>query len=294
MRPTRNAKRAETKPSPPERPRAEHVLEQHRRKPHDPYWCLRVCEAIKPMDASRVSKVWADALARVIEHDPTWFVSVKSPEAATLGLYTAPLALLARVERQITIRDRSRDCQVKGLLWVRALRFRKPPEVERLRHAADYLRRVAERHRTGSFYEDLCHALEHVDYDELKGLFSALLHGCNIGSATSQLIEQGHVVFVLVAAARAGDWTTYEVYRGRFRDGNDAHRDCEVWSCDGLRELAMDRNEHLAGILKAMTERAANVKFLGGQADTAFVNALIERGRFGDECRAYLEVTRRG
>jgi hypothetical protein len=34
------------------------------------------------------------------------------------------------------------------------------------------------------------------------------------------------------------------------------------------------------------------VKFLGVEDDTAFVEALIECGRFPDECRAYLETVR--
>jgi len=299
MRANRNAKRIKTKAPPPDLPRLEHVLEQHRRRPADPYWCLRVCEAVKPADGQRVAGLWADALARVASYDPKWFISLRSPDVGTLGMYNAPISVLARVERRVSIRDRSRDHHVKGLLWARSLRFRKPPVVERLRHAANHLLRVDERHRTGSFYEHLCHALEHVDYEELKMFFVPLLEAppaelAEGSRAASRVVEQGHLVFALVAAARARDWKTYEAYRGRFRDGDDAHRDCEIWACDGLSELARERDEHLAEILKSMTERAANVKFLGGQNDTAFIEALIERGQYRDECRAYLEATRTG
>jgi hypothetical protein len=240
--------------------------------------------------------LWADALARVASYDPTWFVSLRSPDAGEMGMHNAPLSALARVERRISIRDRSRANHVKGLLWARALRFRKPPVVERLRHAVNLLLRVDERQRTGSFYEHLCHALEHVDYDELKTFFTPLLEvrAADLveGSrAVSRFVEQGRLVFVLAAAAGAEDWKTYETYRGRFRDGDDAHRDCQVWACDGLSELALGRDEHLAAILKSMTERAANVRFLGVKNDATFIEALIERGRFRDECRAYLEAT---
>ena len=296
---SRNVGRINTKAPPLDLPRLEYVFEQHRRRPTDPYWCLRVCEAVKPADGKRVAALWAAALARVVSYDPTWFVSLRLSDIGAMGMHDAPLSVLARVERQISIRDRSRDHHVKGLLWACALRFRKPPVVQRLRHAANHLVRVDERHRLGSFYEHLCHALEHVDYDELKTFFAPLLEvpPAKLGEGTpaaSRLVEQGHLVFVLVAAARVGDWKTYETYRGRFRDGDDAHRDCQIWACDGLSELARERDEHLADILKSMTERAANVMFLGGQNDTAFIEALIQRGRYRDECRAYLEATRTG
>lgn len=298
MRTRRKAEGIKTKAPQRDRPRLEHVLEQHRRRPADPYWCLRVCEAVEPADGKRLAAAWADALARVVSYDPTWFVSLRSPDVGAMGMHGAPMAVLARVERRIFIRDRSRDHQVKGLLWAWALQYRTPPVVDRLRHAANHLLRVDERHRIGSFYNDLCQSLEHVDYDELKTFFAPLLEvqptEPGEGDRVSRFVEQGHLVFILGAAAGAGDWKTYETYRGRFRDGDDAHRDCQVWACDGLSELARERDEHLAKILKAMTERAANVKFLGAQNDAAFVAALLERGRYLDECRAYLEATRTG
>jgi len=299
MKTRRKAGGIKTKAPQRDLPRPEHVLEQHRRRPADPYWCLRVCETVKPADGKRLATVWADALARVVSYDPTWFVSLRSPDVGAMGMLDAPIPVLAWVERRIVIRDRSRDHQVKGLLWAWALRFREPRVVYRLRHAANHLLRVDERHRIGSFYEDLCRALEHVDYDELKNFFAALLEvpPAERGQGdqrASRFVEQGHLVFVLIAAAGAGDWKTYETYRGRFCDGDDAHRDCQIWACDGLSELARERDERLAEILKAMTKRAANVRFLGYQNDTAFVAALIDRGRYLDECREYLEATRTG
>jgi hypothetical protein len=236
-------------------------------------------------------------LARLVSYDPTWFVTCSLSDMGALGILSAPKPDLARVEKLVSIRDSSLADYVVGVLWSSALRFKKPPSTK-MRHAAKLLVRVDERHRSAGYYEHVCHALEHGDYAKLKEFFAPLVAGAPgtmaEGSlAVRSLVAQGHLVFVLVAAARAGDWETYDAYRGRYEDGADANRDCKVWNCDGLRELAHGRDEHLPEILKHLTQRATNVKFLGTKDHTAFVDALIERGRLLDECRAYLAAARR-
>src|SRR6478735_4940129 len=104
--------------------RRDYVLERHRHDPDDPYWCLRVCEEVRPRESAEIEALWATALARV--------------------------------EEQIAIPDPSLASYVKGVLWSIGLRFEKPPPVEHLRHAADLLERVEARHRTGFYYENLC------------------------------------------------------------------------------------------------------------------------------------------
>jgi len=41
-----------------------------------------------------------------------------------------------------------------------------------------------------------------------------------------------------------------------------------------------------------LIKRAANVRFIGVEDDTSFVEALIRGGRLLEQCRAYLEVVR--
>lgn len=285
------------KSSRPESSRREQVLAQHRRRPTDPYWCLRLCEEVRPSDGRNFATLWTNALARVASYDPTWFVGLNSASMGALGVLRVSPAVLTRVEKLLSIRDRSLDHYVKGVLWAQALRYESPPPVDLLRHAADHLLCVEERHRTDHYFEEVCHALEHVDYVRMKAFFGPLLGLSPTGhSQRSQLasafVIQGRLVFVLVASARARDWETYDTYRERYREGDNPHRDCKIASCDGLRELAHGRDEHVADILKYLTERGANVQFLGVKDDTAFVEALIKRGRFRDECRSYLEMTR--
>jgi hypothetical protein len=278
--------------------RLEEVLAHLRRHPNDPYWSLRLCESVRPTarpsDEEDLTERWVAALARVASHDPVWFVTLAGPDAGRLGVHGAPPAALARVEELLSIADPSLDHYVKGVLWAEALRYEKPAAVDGLRHAADHLLQVDERHRTDRYYEDLCHALEPVDYAGARAYFAPLLaaEDDTPHPQVSALVMQGRVAFVLVAAARAADWETYDVHRPRHDAGVDAHRDCRILSCDGLRELALGRNDRLAEILAAMTTRAANVMFLGGKDDTAFVEALVERRLHLEECRAYLLATR--
>jgi hypothetical protein len=281
----------------PEPSRLDQVLAQHRRRPTDTYWCLRLCQEVRPKEGDAVAALWANALARVASHDPAWFVSLSHLAMGELGVLSAPPEVLKRLEKRISIRDKSVSHYAKGVLWSHALRYKTPPPERQLRHAADHLLRVDERHRTDQFYEDLCFVLEPIDYGRTKGFFAPLLMLAPTGlvepsAAGSALVMQSRVVFVLVAAARAGDWETYDAYRERFDEGDNAYRDCKIASCDGLRELAQGRDEHLVAILNFMTKRAANVEFLGGRDDTAFVEALVDRGRLPGECRAYLEATR--
>ena len=278
--------------------RRDYVLERHRHDPSDPYWCLRVCEEVRPGESSESAALWASALARVASHDPTWFISQSDPNLHAIGLVRVPASALARVEAQIAIADPSLASYVKGVLWSIGLRFEKPPPIEYLRHAADLLERVEPRHRTRSYYEHICYALEHVDYDRLKTFFAPLV---GIGPpadrgeiARSDIAtafrEQWNLVFVLVAAGREGDWETFEVFRERYQEGTDPHFDCKVANYDGLYALAHGRSEDLEELLAVLLQRGANVRFLGVRDDTAFVEALIARGLLLDGCRAYLEI----
>ncbi len=277
--------------------RLKHVLTHYRRRPSDPYWCLRLCEEVRPNERKDLAQLWASALARLASYDPTWFVSCSLSDMGALGILSAPKPDLARVEKLVSIRDSSLADYVVGVLWSSALRFKKPPSTK-MRHAANLLVRVDERHRSAGYYEHVCYALEHGDYAKLKEFFAPLVAGALRTRAESSLpvrslVAQGRLVFVLVAAARAGDWETYDAYRERYEDGADPNRDCKIWNCDGLRELAYGRDEHLQEILQHLMQRAANVKFLGTSDHTAFVDALIERGRFLDDCHAYLSAARR-
>ena len=74
--------------------------------------------------------MWAEALARVASHDPTWFVSQPDPNLHALGLMRVPAGALARVEAAIAIADPSLANYVKGVLWSIGLRFEKPPPVD--------------------------------------------------------------------------------------------------------------------------------------------------------------------
>jgi hypothetical protein len=278
--------------------RRDYVLERHRHDPGDPYWCLRVCEEVRPGESSETEVLWASALARVASHDPTWFTSQSDPNLHAIGLVRVPPSALARVEAQIAIADPSLANYVKGLLWSIGLRFEKPPPVEYLRHAADLLERLEPRHRTRSYYEHICYALEHVDYDRLKTFFAPLVgigppadrgEIARNGIATA-FREQWNLVFVLVAAGREGDWETFEVFRERYQEGTDPHFDCKVANYDGLYALAHGRGEDLEELLAVLLQRGANVRFLGVRDDTAFVEALIARGLLLDGCRAYLEM----
>jgi hypothetical protein len=259
--------------------RREFVVLQHRRRPADAYWCLRLCEVIKPTDDKGDTALWTKALARVVSYDPTWFVNLSLSGAGVLGVLQASPPVLVRVEKLISIQDRSLGHYVKGLRWALALRYA-TRSVERLRHAANHLLRVDERHRTDRYYEDVCHALEHVDYDKMKTFFPQLVGLSPTGFAegdprASAIVLRARLVFALVAAARAGDWETYDAYRERYEGGEDPHWDCKIMNNDGLRELARDRDEHLAEILEYLTKRAANVKFMGVEDDTSFVETLI-------------------
>jgi hypothetical protein len=150
-------------------------------------------------------------------------------------------------------------------------------------------------HRTGFYYESLCYALEHVDYDRLKTYFAPLV---GIGppapilrsDIATAFREQWNLVCVLVSAGRAGDWETFEVFRERYQEGTDPHFDCKVANYDGLYALAHGQYDDLAELLDVLNERGANVRFLGVRDDTAYVEALIERGLLTDGCRAYLEM----
>ena len=122
--------------------RRDYVLERHRHDPADPYWCLRVCEEVRPREGGEIEELWAAALARVASHDPTWFTTQADPNLHAIGLVRVPPSALARVEAQIAIPDPSLANYVKGVLWSLGLRFEKPPPVEYLRHAADLLERV--------------------------------------------------------------------------------------------------------------------------------------------------------
>jgi hypothetical protein len=154
---------------------------------------------------------------------------------------------------------------------------------------------VEARHRTGFYYENLCYALEHVDYDRLKTYFAPLLGVAppapvERSDIATAFREQWNLVFVLVAAGRAGDWETFEVFRERYQEGTDPHLDCKVANYDGLYALAHGRDEDLEELLDVLNQRGANVRFLGVRDDTAFVEALISRGLLLDGCRAYLEM----
>ena len=97
-------------------------------------------------------------------------------------------------------------------------------------------------------------------------------------------------MFVLVAAGRAGDWETFEVFRERYQEGTDPHLDCKVANYDGVYALAHGRDEDLEELLDVLIQRGANVRFLGVRDDTAYVEALIVRGLLLVGCRAYLEM----
>jgi len=280
--------------------RRDYVVERHRHDPSDPYWCLRVCEEVRPGESAETEVLWADALARLASYDPTWFVSQSDPNLHAIGLVRVPASALTRVEALITIADPSLANYVQGVLWSIGLRFEKPPPVAYLRHAADLLERVEPRHRTRSYYEHLCYALEYVDYDRLKTFFAPLVGigppapvgrgDIARGDIATAFREQWNLVFVLVAAGRAGDWDTYEVFRERYQEGTDPHFDCKVANYDGLYALAHGRDEDLEELLSVLNQRGANVRFLGVRDDTAFVEALIARGLLLDGCRAYLEM----
>ena len=275
--------------------RRDYVLERHRHDPADPYWCLRVCEEVRPREGGEIEGLWAAALARVASHDPTWFTTQSDPNLHAIGLVRVPPSALACVEAQIAIPDPSLAHYVKGVLWSLGLRFEKPPPVEYLRHAADLLEHVEARHRTGFYYENLCYALEHVDYDRLKTYFAPLLGiappaPVERSDIATAFREQWNLVFVLVAAGRAGDWETYEVFRERYQEGTDPHLDCKVANYDGVYALAHGRDEDLEELLDVLNQRGANVRFLGVRDDTAFVEALMSRGLLLDGCRAYLEM----
>ena len=128
------------------------------------------------------------------------------------------------MEAQIAIPDPSLANYVKGVLWSLGLRFEKPPPVEYLRHAAALLERVEARHRTGFYYENLCYALEHVDYDRLKTYFAPLLGiappaPVERSDIATAFREQWNLVFVLVAAGRAGDWRRTRSFANATRKG---------------------------------------------------------------------------
>ena len=38
--------------------RRDYVLERHRHDPADPYWCLRVCEEVRPRDGGESEALW--------------------------------------------------------------------------------------------------------------------------------------------------------------------------------------------------------------------------------------------
>ena len=62
MRARRSVERIKKKAPPLHLPRLEYVFEKHRRRPANPYWCLRVCEVVKPADGKRVAALSAARL----------------------------------------------------------------------------------------------------------------------------------------------------------------------------------------------------------------------------------------
>lgn len=274
-------------PTPPVAP-ARSILDQFDADPTSPYWSLRLVESTHDDTAEGREPRLVRAYAQLASYDPSLFVH--PPVFLHMRFASArqlSFEAFGQVDAGIALSDPSMEALVKGLLWTLAGAFRKT-DVEKFRQrAVGHFEAVSEENRGSAFWAAYGEALDGLEYPRFRAIIDSYLAHADAHG----------VVKVLVRAAGASDWSTYDRIRPRYvpeaEPFGDPHDECAVLNADGLRSLADNDMKATEEIMAKLLDRGRNVNFLNNLDTMTFVHALVPKKLLLQESLDYVTMAAR-